>query len=79
MGRDRIDLAESRDRWRTLVNAEKEPSRSVKCGEILTGYELVSCSRRIMFHRVMSVDSTVRRTAHSMLSRLVSASTEAQR
>jgi hypothetical protein len=30
------ELAQERDRWRTLVNAVmNEPSRSIKCGEYL--------------------------------------------
>jgi hypothetical protein len=32
---DWIVLAQDRDRWRTLVNAVKEPSGSIKYGEFL--------------------------------------------
>jgi len=32
---DSIEMAQDRDRWRTLVGCGNEPSGSVKCGEFL--------------------------------------------
>ena len=32
---DWIDLVQDRDRWRAVVIAVNEPSRSIKCGEFL--------------------------------------------
>ena len=32
---DWIDLAQDRDRWRTLVNGGNDPSGSIKCAEFL--------------------------------------------
>jgi hypothetical protein len=34
-GMDWINLAQDRDRWRTLVNPAMKPSGSIKCGEFL--------------------------------------------
>ena len=51
-GIDLIGLTQDRDRWRALVNTVMNLRVPENVGNFLTGFELVSFSRRIVFHGV---------------------------
>jgi hypothetical protein len=50
VGMDWIDLAQERDRWRVLVNAVMDLRVPLNKGNLSTGREQVSFSRRTLLH-----------------------------
>jgi hypothetical protein len=51
-GMDWIELAQDRDQWQALVNAERNLWIPQNAGNFLTGQKLVSFSRRTLLHGV---------------------------
>jgi hypothetical protein len=49
-GMDRIDLAQGRDEWRTLVNMKMDLRVPVNYGKLLSSCTIRSFSRRAQLH-----------------------------